>query len=461
MLERLLWNPHQDVDALLDQWCRGMFRDAAAPMRAYFDLLERIWAEQRPADAGRGGYRLWGAGQRSRQFGEVFPPARCDEAWRLLDAARHGTSDPTVWARIDYFRAGFGATRLASTRAAAVDGLATMAARRPEPSPEEWLVALDPLAKLPTLEQYVADHRAEMPMGLQELASPGSDADHLRALTAWDSRSPQFESLAVRLAAAALTSSTTAPAGQATFDAVLDRVVDDCAATARRHGPVDDAVRTLRARLRGLSLTGADRATPPPVDGNVSDAWGKPSFDGSFWMYDQSGMAPQRTRVWAIRSGSRLLVAFQCEQPGAGLRAAALGHDDVRLSPQGVVQPGDNGADFPYLHGADAVGVRLPDGRIAIVTAGGGVFDGEPSAQGYRTEWNGVTAAVTRQPDGWSATLAIEDPGIADGPGPAAGINFLRAVAGARSTWVPAPPRVWSIDPRSSGYLFFSRGPRD
>lgn len=43
---RLLWNPNQDVDALMDDWCRHFAGDAAAPqLKQYFAIWEKFWTK--------------------------------------------------------------------------------------------------------------------------------------------------------------------------------------------------------------------------------------------------------------------------------------------------------------------------------------------------------------------------------------------------------------------------------
>ena len=48
---RLLWNVEDSADALLSDFCTKSFKEAAAPMRKFYDLLERTWNEQSPYDA--------------------------------------------------------------------------------------------------------------------------------------------------------------------------------------------------------------------------------------------------------------------------------------------------------------------------------------------------------------------------------------------------------------------------
>ena len=48
VMARLLWDPHQDADALVDEWLRGVYGPAYEPMRAYYDLIHaRVAFEER------------------------------------------------------------------------------------------------------------------------------------------------------------------------------------------------------------------------------------------------------------------------------------------------------------------------------------------------------------------------------------------------------------------------------
>ncbi|HVU64406.1 MAG TPA: DUF4838 domain-containing protein [Phycisphaerales bacterium] len=48
VMAKLLWNPDVDTDALIDEWFRGVYGPAAAPMREWFDLVQD---RARPAEA--------------------------------------------------------------------------------------------------------------------------------------------------------------------------------------------------------------------------------------------------------------------------------------------------------------------------------------------------------------------------------------------------------------------------
>ena len=39
VMARLLWDPHQDAEALVDEWLHGVYGKAYPPMRAYYDLI--------------------------------------------------------------------------------------------------------------------------------------------------------------------------------------------------------------------------------------------------------------------------------------------------------------------------------------------------------------------------------------------------------------------------------------
>jgi hypothetical protein len=40
-MARLLWNPHQDPDALISEWMRGVYGEAWSPMKEWFELQHR------------------------------------------------------------------------------------------------------------------------------------------------------------------------------------------------------------------------------------------------------------------------------------------------------------------------------------------------------------------------------------------------------------------------------------
>jgi len=104
---QLLWDPEQDVDALLDDFCRGMFGAAAGPMRRYFDLCERVWMTQ----PGEGEwFRYW---YKIEQLA-LYPDEVCREAEGYLAQAADAADTDLARERVDIFAKGFRLTRLYS-----------------------------------------------------------------------------------------------------------------------------------------------------------------------------------------------------------------------------------------------------------------------------------------------------------------------------------------------------------
>ncbi len=104
---QLLWDPDQDADALLDDFCRGMFGAAAGPMRRYFDLCERVWMTQP------------GEGQWFRYYYKIeqlalYPDEVCREAEGYLAQAAEAADSDLARERVDIFAKGFRLTRLYS-----------------------------------------------------------------------------------------------------------------------------------------------------------------------------------------------------------------------------------------------------------------------------------------------------------------------------------------------------------
>lgn len=81
LLAKLLENPRADADALLEKFFALAYGNAAAEMREFFALCEKIWREQ-------GGQCRWIKGWRVENSVEIFPAAARAECRTLLEAAR-------------------------------------------------------------------------------------------------------------------------------------------------------------------------------------------------------------------------------------------------------------------------------------------------------------------------------------------------------------------------------------
>ncbi len=97
VLARLLWDPGQDVDALVEEYCAAGFGPAAGQVRGYFEEIERITAAV--------------AGERRRPGAETMARHYSDEAVAglsaMLDAADLAAAgEATIRARIGLLRQG-------------------------------------------------------------------------------------------------------------------------------------------------------------------------------------------------------------------------------------------------------------------------------------------------------------------------------------------------------------------
>jgi hypothetical protein len=450
--EQLLWDPEQDVDELLARWHKGMFAEAAEPMRAYFDYLEQAWRTQHPSDERRGGYRMLGSYFKRQQFTDVFRPDVCERAWQLLERAEAAARSELVRKRIAFFKAAFGATRLASNRYAAAVELDAMlkGERRQTTSLSEWLRRLDDWQRFGRLDPYLQRVGKETPLSFQKFCQAQYVKSYKPSFRDWDTGTMALPHIVHKAINEAM--SVEKNAGP-------DQLLKACDKLLSRAGDFPHAKRLVREHVHQSIMTIEPLNEAPVVDGNIEASWGEPFFDGALVRYpyfDQRDS--RRTRIWFRNHGTRFYAAFRCEQDTKTLAASCTGRDEVTHNDKGIVKPGDGASNFPYLRGNDVVGIILPGRQVVIVTAGGGIFDATSTAYGYRTEWNGAEAKVARQPHGWIAEISIDlgDEGgkLFERSGPVRGFNFFRVTNNIRYAWTPATPRRWSIHPGNTGYGF-------
>jgi hypothetical protein len=104
VVARLNWDPNQDVDAIIDDYCQAGFGPAAKTIRTYFDRLEavtnEIAARQAAAEDEEGS---------SRKLDDLSPftAGVLGELGRLLDAARQqAAGDDVVLKRFAFLERG-------------------------------------------------------------------------------------------------------------------------------------------------------------------------------------------------------------------------------------------------------------------------------------------------------------------------------------------------------------------
>ena len=105
---QLIWNVNQNSRALVDDFCRGLFGKAAAPMRDYFRFLEQQWMH-RPS----GSTVMWAGFFDAKQL-ELWPADVCARARALLTKAEQAAAneDETIRARVRLYSDGFRQTEL-------------------------------------------------------------------------------------------------------------------------------------------------------------------------------------------------------------------------------------------------------------------------------------------------------------------------------------------------------------
>lgn len=100
---QLLQDPEQSPEALLDEYYRRFFREAAVPMRRFFERCERQWMTQ-------SGAAYWLKHYRNESQADLFPSAVCRELRELLvEAARAAARDPMAERRVEFVSDAFGA----------------------------------------------------------------------------------------------------------------------------------------------------------------------------------------------------------------------------------------------------------------------------------------------------------------------------------------------------------------
>lgn len=106
VLAELHWNPDLDVDALIDDYCRCGFGDAAEQVNRYFVRVEQLTSQTAAAPAGNDEWR-------NVDVTEPYTPEVVAELRGLLDTADKAVGeDPVVRRRVAFLRTGLDFTEL-------------------------------------------------------------------------------------------------------------------------------------------------------------------------------------------------------------------------------------------------------------------------------------------------------------------------------------------------------------
>lgn len=375
MAERLLWNPNQDIDALMTRWCKGCFGPAAAPMKAYFDGLEAA------LDKGAARVKPTGIlyGYRNEEQFALYLPEDFPPLWKSLDEARAAVGgDPLLLQRIDYFasclkisdilvqryHAGDEAMALIKKKAAPGEVLASLLKNEPQwPRVEIWrdisqLQAKDLLrvgsgpegGRVALIMEYVLEGSA-WPAIVERAAKGNADAAGLR---------------------------------QAAREA-LDRLV-----VAGQDADPAAATRLQELREAATRVAAAKRtAKPPVIDGNPDEAcW---TWNGQKpWFMRNTGMPLGGATDFALAYDDRnLYIALRCGDQDVGEYASieqkqgealkAYGFDTKRTPSVHVF------IDLPPAAAGSAP--KMPPYQV-VPNVFGGLWEKYKAVASHKTSWN-------------------------------------------------------------------------
>lgn len=408
---RMLWNNRQDPQALLGEYYRDLFGPAAGEMRRYFDYLEECWCGQ-TINNGRSNYRWYCD---ARQL-EIFPPEKCDQAWRMLDAAENAAGgDAAIRRRIDFFRSAFAITRVLSRRYHAAARLDVLAAAEPLDLPAA-LVALEDYATAGDLPAAVKNARRHKDL----FNTTGRDSpDDLGQFdrVPLDGVSRLVQEVTRRAVAA---SNHNSPAS-------IRQAIDRLLAETKTPRPAAAAIKLIGELARDRGFLFVRRAAAPPVvDGKIAAGeWGEPAFRGRFIpAFRIEERAPDPTTFWAVEHGGKLYVAFDLEQD-----PATVGADVTRRDASTTLNPAELGDDCVVMN-------FLGAGPFQSVRINANAAVGDDTMNS--AAWNCAVAKAGRTATGWQveAVIDLEKTNLA--PGPPSGTAGRMAIA--RYTRPKRPP---------------------
>jgi hypothetical protein len=440
VMSRVLWDPQIDIDRLSAEWNRRMFREAAAPMAAYFALCEKAWREQ---DTGRGhwAYRL---AADPKQF-EVFPPQVVSECRAHLDRAAELATSDLVRRRIRFFTKTWEITELLASNYWAGAELQRLIE---EEAPLEQVAQ----AARTMAEQAVADDidaYIDARVGEDPVAFYPPKAAWINPLKSGGTAN------ALRLSASRL-------AQRCVKEAVAEGVPDADElrrAIARRIDSIfgsagSEVYRGYVTRMKSMACkiaTVSKAARAPVIDGDLSDpAWQHADVLTDFAKWGQAAPAANVTRGRLLHDGRTLYIALECMQDTSALVCDAAARDGSTWKDDSVeifINPGL--AQFPYIQ--------------FIVNAKGAFFDlwgrkdGESYSERVGVNFNARWKTAV-EPDRWTAELALplDEFDCAPKPDSLLRFNLARNVQGEKaeiSAWFLSVKA--HADPLSRGWLVF------
>ncbi|MFM7749032.1 MAG: DUF4838 domain-containing protein [Opitutaceae bacterium] len=332
---QLLWDPGHAPAALLDRYYREFWREAEAPMRAYFAAAERTWLEQP-------GPPLWLRFFKDEDQDWIYPEARRAELRAALAAAGRAATEEITRARVAFTAAGFSVTEAWWGFVAARAAASRLA--QPGAEPAALLAAWKRYrAERERLVNTLADVRKRHPLAV-------ADQD----LTAYLRNEPDSR-LALALHAT--------PAGRAALAAESNLL--------RRYVGVEPG------DLDRLHSPGTEALTDPgwrdvvilPVEASNVSQW---TTIGARWTGQTEAWEGRTVRLSEVAGGRRVLRLASCrtEDFGQWLSAEAGAVYVAEVDVRARVSPGT--ATHLILSFLDEKGRHLNMGRVDRAPAGAG-----------------------------------------------------------------------------------------
>lgn len=438
VMSRVLWDPSVDVDRLTADWCRRLFREAAAPMARFFARCEQAWREQQTGP-GHWAYRL---AANPEQF-RVFPPAVLAECTGYIDEAAALARSELVRQRVAFYRKTWELTRLAASNYWAGQEAQALIGRGA------------PMAQIAAAARSMAEGLSGVDPGAylqRELAA--DPVAYFPPLPGW------FEPLKGGAVTATVRWLAGALADEAISAARREGRPDGTAVRARIAARTDEIlgagdsppVRALAATVRAMAtkVGAAARAeTPITVDGSVEEpVWQRTDLLSDFVTWGGTTPARALTRVRVLHDDTTLYVALECVQPTDGLVTRANLRDGSTWSDDSVeIFVNADTAATPYVQ--------------FIVNAAGAFYDrlqAHPE-QAYpeALAWDGKVSWATQVgSDRWTAELRLPlaDLGVDLSTRAPVRMNFVRNVASGEreiSAWFSSVAA--HADPLSRGWI--------
>jgi hypothetical protein len=415
---RLLWDIRKDPDALLDDYCRNYFQEAATPMRHYYDALEEIWNSQPRQNAEPFITYLLGG----REQFALFPPSVLNRCARYLADAAALAKDATVQERVRTVRHSFQVTEYYGLREFLYQGISVADLLTPETFPV-LVNTMNSMHYLTlALRRHMNAHIINNPYTFHEGLCSRRGKTPRPNVIPLDSNYCDIGAQVAGVLARLESESRKGEKGQAPLgltEALLKRFEEvsqllrtpDPQWLKEAEGP---AWETLDSRIRmylAASAVVPRLAAAPVIDGTIKDGeWGQAPALGGFQCFRAQGKPKQGdTTVRIGYDDQALYVAYRCQEED-------VKHLIARCEKRDTGVWDDDAADFVVL----PAGTPKEDFRHYIINAIGALYDARGSGPGS-AEWNGTIRLAVGKDENtntWTVETAIPHADLGKAPAP-------------------------------------------